>query len=115
MSQSRRVEPEAAPSLGFVSLVGAGPGHPDFLTLKGLRRLQTADVILPDALLDPSFAELYPTGAIVIPVGKRCGQESTPQERIHRLLVTHAQAGCRVVRLKGGDPLIYGRGIEEAQ
>ncbi|MFZ4513021.1 MAG: uroporphyrinogen-III C-methyltransferase [Geothrix sp.] len=100
--------------LGFVSLVGAGPGHPDLLTLRGFRALQAADVILYDALLDPSFQDLFPTEALALPVGKRCGQGGTPQEEIHRLLVVHAQQGRQVVRLKGGDPLIFGRGGEEA-
>jgi len=103
----------AAP--GFVSLVGAGPGHPDLLTLRGLRRLQAADVILPDALLEATFEELYPPGALVIPAGKRGGRASTPQARIHALMIEHAQAGARVVRLKNGDPLLFGRGHEEAQ
>lgn len=103
------------PVTGFVSLVGAGPGHPDFLTLRGLRRLQGADVILPDALLDEGFTALYPPGAQVIPTGKRCGRPSTPQARIHELMIQHARRGSRVVRLKNGDPLLYGRGHEEAQ
>ena len=107
--------PSDLPAAGFVSLVGAGPGNPDFLTLRGLRRLQAADVILPDALLDPGFQALYPAQALVIPAGKRCGLPSMPQARIHALLIEHAQRGARVVRLKNGDPLLYGRGHEEAQ
>jgi len=102
-------------SPGFVSLVGAGPGHPDFLTLRGLRRIEKADVILPDALLDERFGALYPAGALVVPAGKRCGRPSMPQERIHSLLIHHAWRGARVVRLKNGDPLLFGRGHEEAQ
>lgn len=102
-------------SAGFVSLVGAGPGHPDFLTLRGLRRIEAAQVILPDALLDPAFGALYPPGARIIPAGKRCGQPSTAQARIHELMIRHARAGARVVRLKNGDPLLFGRGHEEAQ
>lgn len=105
-------EPSAT---GFVSLVGAGPGHPDFLTLRGLRRLEAADVILPDALLDPAFPALYPARALVIPCGKRCGRAGTSQERIHGLMIGHARRGLRVVRLKNGDPLLFGRGHEEAQ
>jgi len=111
-------EPQPLPSRaaqGFVSLVGAGPGHPDFLTLKGLRRLEQAEVILADALLDPAFRALYPRAAEVVEVGKRCGRESLSQERINALLVEHGLRGRRVLRLKGGDPLIYGRGFEEAQ
>ena len=106
--------PEPA-ARGFVSLVGAGPGNPDLLTLRGLRRLQAADVILPDALLQSTFADLYPPGALVVPAGKRGGRASTPQARIHTLMIEHARAGARVVRLKNGDPLLFGRGHEEAQ
>ena len=102
-------------AIGFVSLVGAGPGHPDLLTLRGLRRIEAADVILPDALLDPAYAALYPAGALVLPVGKRCGRPSMPQEGIHGLMIGHARRGLRVVRLKNGDPLVFGRGHEEAQ
>ena len=108
--------PAATPSPeGFVSLVGAGPGHPDLLTVRGLRRIEAADVILPDALLHPGFAQLFPAGALVIPAGKRCGRPSTPQEQIHDLMIHHAREGARVVRLKNGDPLTFGRGHEEAQ
>jgi uroporphyrin-III C-methyltransferase len=99
---------------GFVSLVGAGPGHPDLLTLRGLRALREAEVVLFDALLDPGFAALFPDGALALPVGKRCGRGGTPQADIHALLLAHAGQGRRVVRLKGGDPLIFGRGGEEA-
>lgn len=102
-------------SSGFVSLVGAGPGHPDFLTLRGLRRIEAADVILPDALLEEGFKALYPKGALVVPTGKRCGRPSTSQAFINSLMIHHAQGGARVVRLKNGDPLLFGRGLEEAQ
>lgn len=108
-------QPDSSPlAPPFVSLVGAGPGVPDLLTLRGLRALEQADVILYDALLEPSFRALFPAGAQAIPVGKRCGG-GTPQTLIHELLLRHAQPGQRVVRLKGGDPLLYGRGGEEAQ
>jgi uroporphyrin-III C-methyltransferase len=100
---------------GFVSLIGAGPGCPDLITVRGLRALQAAEVILYDALLDPSFAELFPTQTLAIPVGKRCGKASVVQAEIHRLMVQYAQAGSRVARLKGGDPLVFARGGEEAQ
>lgn len=102
-------------SRGFVSLVGAGPGCPDLLTVRGLRALEAAEVVLFDALLDPSFEELFPSHALAIPVGKRCGDGGASQEEIHRLLLAHAHSGRRVVRLKGGDPLVFGRGGEEAQ
>lgn len=105
----------STPDPGFVSLVGAGPGHPDFLTLRGLRRIEAADVILPDALLDEGFAGFYPAGALVVNVGKRCGRPSAAQEDIHGLMIHHARRGARVVRLKNGDPLVFGRGVEEAQ
>lgn len=100
---------------GFVSLIGAGPGCPDLITVRGLRTLQRAEVILYDALLDPAFQDLFPAQALALPVGKRCGQASVTQADIHRLLLEHARAGRRVARLKGGDPLVFGRGGEEAQ
>ena len=100
--------------LGFVSLVGAGPGCPDLITVRGLRALQAAQVVLYDALLDPAFAELFPQ-ALALPVGKRCGKAGRSQTDIHGLMIDQARAGRRVVRLKGGDPLIFGRGGEEAQ
>ncbi|HEY3270826.1 MAG TPA: uroporphyrinogen-III C-methyltransferase [Geothrix sp.] len=99
---------------GFVSLVGAGPGCPDLITVRGLRALAAAEVVLYDALLDPSFAGLFPEGTLAIPVGKRCGKGGTEQADIHRLMIEYARAGRRVARLKGGDPLIFGRGGEEA-
>lgn len=103
------------PQPGFVSLVGAGPGSPDLLTLRGLRALEAAEVILFDALLEPEFGTLFPERALAIPAGKRCGGLGMTQERIHELLIEHARAGCRVVRLKGGDPFIFGRGGEETR
>lgn len=100
---------------GFVSIVGAGPGDPDLITRKGLRRLQEADVILYDALLDPGFLELFPEEALILYVGKRSGEHSATQEEINELLVSHANTGKRVVRLKGGDPFVFGRAGEEIQ
>jgi uroporphyrin-III C-methyltransferase len=102
-------------STGFVSLVGAGPGCPDLITLRGLKALATADVVLYDALLDPAFAEYFPAQALSLSVGKRCGKAKAEQSDIHRLMIEHALGGRRVVRLKGGDPLIFGRGGEEAE
>jgi uroporphyrin-III C-methyltransferase len=110
--------PAESPSLhqpALVSLIGAGPGHPDLLTLRGLRALEQAEVVLYDALLDPGFTALFKAGALAIPAGKRCGGLGTTQAEIHELLLEHAWAGRRVARLKGGDPLLFGRGGEEAQ
>lgn len=101
------------PAPGTVTLVGGGPGDPDLITVAGLKALQAADVILydrlgPVSLLDDVTAEL-------IPVGKIPHGDYVPQERINQLLVEHAQRGRRVVRLKGGDSFVFGRGGEEWQ
>lgn len=98
---------------GKVFLVGAGPGNPEDLTLRAYRILTKAEVILYDALLDPSFLELFPKSAIVHYVGKRSGSHSATQEEINRLLLSYALQGKNVVRLKGGDPFVFGRGGEE--
>jgi uroporphyrin-III C-methyltransferase / precorrin-2 dehydrogenase / sirohydrochlorin ferrochelatase len=98
---------------GFVSLVGAGPGDPDLLTQKAVRRLREADLVLHDALVSHDVCGVAST-ALLINVGKRAGTEQTPQCEINRLLIEGAQQGLRVVRLKGGDPFVFGRGGEEA-
>ncbi|WP_248750204.1 uroporphyrinogen-III C-methyltransferase [Pseudomonas sp. MWU15-20650] len=96
-----------------VWLVGAGPGDPELLTLKAVRALHEADVVLMDDLANPAVLE-HCAGARVIIVGKRGGCRSTPQDFIHRLMLRYARQGKCVVRLKGGDPCIFGRGGEEA-
>ncbi|KPW86215.1 uroporphyrinogen-III C-methyltransferase [Pseudomonas congelans] len=97
-----------------VWLVGAGPGDPELLTLKAVRALGEADVVLIDDLVNTAVLEHCP-GARVIAVGKRGGCRSTPQAFIHRLMLRYVRQGKCVVRLKGGDPCIFGRGGEEAQ
>jgi uroporphyrin-III C-methyltransferase len=102
---------EAIP--GTVYLVGAGPGDPGLLTIRAHRLLQTADVILPDDLVSDAILDLASPSAEIIPVGKRCGQPRITQAEIHALMLRHAHAGRSVVRLKSGDPLIFGRAGEE--
>ncbi len=100
---------------GHCTLVGAGPGDPELLTLKALRAIEAASLLLVDDLVSDEIVALAPPGARVVRVGKRGGCKSTPQAFIERLMVSAAQDGERVVRLKGGDPFIFGRGGEEAE
>jgi uroporphyrin-III C-methyltransferase len=93
--------------------VGAGPGDPDLLTLRAVQRLGEADVVLYDHLLDPQILRLAPPQASRICVGKRASRHTLPQADINQLLIDFARSGQRVVRLKGGDPLLFGRGGEE--
>lgn len=96
-----------------VFLVGAGPGDPELLTVRAWRLLGRADVVLFDSLVDPRVVALARPGARLIDVGKRCGRHSMAQSQICRLLVEEAQTGLMVVRLKGGDPMVFGRASEE--
>jgi uroporphyrin-III C-methyltransferase len=102
-------------TFGKVYLVGAGPGDPELLTLKAAKALRSADVVLHDELVSPEILRLIPSHAELVNVGKRAGKESTPQAEINRRLVQYALLGLQVVRLKGGDPFIFGRGGEELE
>lgn len=96
-----------------VTLVGAGPGDPELITLKAVLALNKADVVLYDALIDKSLLKHAPAQAIKIFVGKRVGKHSCPQDETNRLCVEYALKHGHVVRLKGGDPFVFGRGAEE--
>jgi uroporphyrin-III C-methyltransferase / precorrin-2 dehydrogenase / sirohydrochlorin ferrochelatase len=100
---------------GFVTLVGAGPGDPDLLTIKALRALQDADIVFYDELVSPEILDRIRRDAARVPVGRRIGKPGIGQEAIHRLLIQAAKDGKRAVRLKGGDPFIFGRGGEEVE
>ncbi|PMR68178.1 uroporphyrinogen-III C-methyltransferase [Halomonas heilongjiangensis] len=110
----RASPPDALPR-GRVSLVGAGPGDPELLTLKALKRLQAADVILHDRLVSEEVLALANPAARRLYVGKARSDHSLPQEGINQALLDWARSGKRVVRLKGGDPFIFGRGGEELE
>src|SRR5258705_10481298 len=95
---------------GIVHLVGAGPGDPELLTLRARRLLDAADVVVHDRLIASALLDTIPPGVRLIAVGKAGGGISTPQEAIHALLIRLARDGANVVRLKGGDPFVFGRG-----
>jgi uroporphyrin-III C-methyltransferase/precorrin-2 dehydrogenase/sirohydrochlorin ferrochelatase len=107
-SQEGRVE-------GKVTLVGAGPGDPDLLTVKALRALQDADIIFYDELVSPEILDRARRDAARVPVGRRVGKPGIGQDAINKLLIDAAQSGARAVRLKGGDPFVFGRGGEEVE
>jgi uroporphyrin-III C-methyltransferase len=98
---------------GLVSLVGAGPGDPELLTMRAVARLQAADLVLYDALVDPAALRHAPRARRAF-VGKRAGRHSVSQQTIERVMIRRALAGERIVRLKSGDPFVFGRGAEEA-
>jgi uroporphyrin-III C-methyltransferase / precorrin-2 dehydrogenase / sirohydrochlorin ferrochelatase len=100
---------------GSVTLVGAGPGDPDLLTVKALRALQDADVIFYDELVSPEILDRARRDASRVPVGRRVGKPGIGQDAINRLMIDAANSGQRVVRLKGGDPFVFGRGGEEVE
>jgi uroporphyrin-III C-methyltransferase len=98
-----------------VALVGCGPGEPDLLTLRAVSRIERADVLLYDRLTDPAILDRAPDASERVYCGKRCGRHSMSQAQINELLIERARLGQRVVRLKGGDPFIFGRGGEELE
>jgi uroporphyrin-III C-methyltransferase / precorrin-2 dehydrogenase / sirohydrochlorin ferrochelatase len=106
---------EEGKTRGKVFFVGAGPGDPELLTRKAWTTLTTAEVVLHDALVAPGIVRLAPADAVVRDVGKRCGEKSITQEEIHAMLIRYAASARRVVRLQGGDPLIFGRAGEEME
>ena len=100
---------------GHVVLVGAGPGDPDLLTVRAAREIAAAEIVFADRLVGRGIMELISASAEIVHVGKSKGEHSVPQDEIHRRMIEAAEAGMRVVRLKGGDPFIFGRGGEEVE
>ena len=98
---------------GSVALVGAGPGDPELITVRGLARLRAADVVVYDRLVDRRLLDEAPPPALRVYAGKASGAHALPQHEINAILIAHASEGLRVVRLKGGDPFVFGRGGEE--
>ena len=112
---SGALAPEASSFSGKVYLVGAGPGDPELLTVKALRLLQSAEVILHDDLVPQTILDLANSAAEMLNVGKRCGMKTITQEEIHALMISYSRDHRTVVRLKSGDPLIFGRAAEEME
>src|SRR5207237_6885221 len=100
---------------GKVYLIGAGPGDPELLTVKAVRLLESADAVLHDDLVSPEVLAYAPASALVRNIGKRCGTKAISQHEINQLMIAFARAGMNVVRLKSGDPLIFGRAGEEIE
>lgn len=100
---------------GTVSIVGAGPGDPSLITVKGLELLQRADIVVYDRLIPKELLEQTKPSSLKIYVGKRAGSRSNGQDKIHQIVISNVRRGRDVVRLKGGDPFLFGRGAEEAQ
>jgi uroporphyrin-III C-methyltransferase len=96
-----------------ITLLGAGPGDPDLITLKGIKALKTADVVLYDALVNEELLEFAPETAVKVYVGKRSGDHTYSQDAVNKLMIDYAINYGHVVRLKGGDPFVFGRGFEE--
>jgi uroporphyrin-III C-methyltransferase/precorrin-2 dehydrogenase/sirohydrochlorin ferrochelatase len=108
-----RLEPAREPGQGRVALVGAGPGDPELLTVKAVRLLERADVVLHDDLVPQAILDLASAAAEIVNVGKRCGMKTTTQDEINGLMIDHVRLNRRVVRLKSGDPLLFGRAADE--
>ena len=106
------LDPEAR---GRVILVGAGPGDPGLLTVRAVEALKSADVVVHDGLVDPRVLDIAPAHALRISVAKKRSRHTVPQDGINALIVAHVKVGQRVIRLKGGDPFIFGRGGEEVE